>query len=541
MPPSFIDLAIPGTVDRVFTYSVPEHLRALARPGVRALAPFGKKTVSGIVVATPESTGVRGIRDIFDVIDEHPLLDDGLMSLAHWISAYYHSPIGEVLRAMLVAGSTGVGKTTVKLAAPVTPEALASLGRSPLQRSILARLGRLAAGGKAALATLTKELGAVSIHPALHELRRKGLITLEEETPYRGSAARTEAVVSVTADDAPRWRRWLDANAGVKRAGKQAEVVRALASAAPGDLPVRGFIRDRRLSPSALATLVRAGIVRAGRREVLRDGAAADGEHREEEREISLNSRQSAALEEILGPVEAGTFGAFLLWGITGSGKTQVYIEAIARALALGRTALVLVPEISLTPQTVGRFRRCFGGRVVMFHSRMSRGERYDAWRQARDGRSSIVIGPRSAVFAPLPNLGLIVVDEEHEPSYKQYDQSPRYNARDAAVVRARQSKAARVRGAATPTVESFANALSGKYLLLELPERADGAKLPSVSIVDMRRSGGGSSTRTAPPGRSSSRPTRSWRTSPCGSSSTAPSRTCSARASPTASRRRRG
>jgi primosomal protein N' (replication factor Y) len=272
----------------------------------------------------------------------------------------------------------------------------------------------------------------------------------------------------------------------VKRAAKQADVVRALSEAGQGDIPATKFVRDRRLSPSALATLVRAGVVSAGRREVFRDGAAADGEHHEEAREIALNAHQSEALAAILAPVESRTFGAFLLWGITGSGKTQVYIEAIARALELGRTALVLVPEISLTPQTVGRFRTHFGARVVMFHSRMSRGERYDAWRLARDGRCSIVIGPRSAVFAPLPDLGLIVVDEEHEPSYKQYDQSPRYNARDAAVVRARQSNAAVVLGSATPSVESFANALAGKYRLLELPERADGANLPAVTIVDM-------------------------------------------------------
>jgi primosomal protein N' (replication factor Y) len=482
MPPSFIDLAVPGSVDRVFTYSVPEHLRALARPGVRALAPFGKKTVAGIVVATPASTEVRGIRDIFDIIDEHPVLDDGLLSLAHWISGYYHSPIGEVLRAMLIAGFTGVGKTTVISAAPVTPEVLASLGRSPLQRSILERL---APKGKVSLSTLRKEFAAVSIHPALHELRRKGLITLEEEAPYQGAAAKTEQVVPVSAGDGPRWSEWLAVHGANKRAAKQAEVVLALSGCAPGDVPVRELLRDHRLSPSALATLVRNGVVAAGRREVVRDGGAA-GEHREEHRDITLNAHQSAALRAILEPVEAGTFGAFLLWGITGSGKTQVYIEAIARALELGRTALVLVPEISLTPQTVGRFRRSFGERVLMFHSRMSRGERYDAWRLARDGRCSIVIGPRSAVFAPLPNLGLIVVDEEHEPSYKQYDQSPRYNARDAAVVRGAQANAAVVLGSATPSVESFSNALSGKYRLLELPERADGAKLPAVTIVDM-------------------------------------------------------
>lgn len=482
MPTLFIDLAVPGTVDRIFTYSVPEPLRRLARPGVRALAPFGRKTVAGIVVGIPAASEVPGIRDILDVIDEEPLLDEGLMSLAHWIAGYYHAPIGEVLRAMLVAGSTGVGKASIRAAVPVTPELLASLARSPLQRSIL---GRLSGGRAAALSTLRKVLGAASIHPALHELRRKGLISIDEEAPYRGAEAKTEQVVSVRPGDGAAWGEWIALRGADRRLAKQAEVVRALSTMPPGDVPVADLLRTRALSPSALATLARKGTVALARREVVRDGSAVATSD-EERRELILNSHQSAALRAILEPVEAGTFGAFLLWGVTGSGKTQVYIEAIARALELGRTALVLVPEISLTPQTVGRFRRSFGDRVVMFHSRMSRGERHDAWRLARDGRRSIVIGPRSAVFAPLPRLGLIVVDEEHEPSYKQFDQSPRYNARDAAVVRARRCGAAVVLGSATPSIESFSNALSGKYRLLELPERADGATLPAITIVDM-------------------------------------------------------
>jgi primosomal protein N' (replication factor Y) len=489
MPPSFIDLAVPGSVDRVFTYSVPEHLRALARPGVRALAPFGKKTVAGIVVATPASTEVRGIRDIFDIIDEHPVLDDGLLSLAHWISGYYHSPIGEVLRAMLIAGFTGVGKTTVISAAPVTPEVLASLGRSPLQRSILERL---APKGKVSLSTLRKEFAAVSIHPALHELRRKGLITLEEEAPYQGAAAKTEQVVPVSAGDGPRWSEWLAVHGANKRAAKQAEVVLALSGCAPGDVPVRELLRDHRLSPSALATLVRNGVVAAGRREVVRDGGAA-GEHREEHRDITLNAHQSAALRAILEPVEAGTFGAFLLWGITGSGKTQVYIEAIARALELGRTALVLVPEISLTPQTVGRFRRSFGERVLMFHSRMSRGERYDAWRLARDGRCSIVIGPRRRTSSMTSRRA---TTRGTPPSCAALRRTPRWCSGR----RRHQSRVSRTRSPENTASSSSPNA----------PTARSSRRSRSST---WSKSGGRSSRRSARPGRWNSRPTRSWPT----------------------------
>ena len=180
-------------------------------------------------------------------------------------------------------------------------------------------------------------------------------------------------------------------------------------------------------------------------------------------------------------------FHPFLLFGITGSGKTQVYIEAIREVLRKGKTAIVLVPEISLTPQAVRRFQLCFGEMVTVIHSQMSQGERYDSWRLTKSGVYKIVVGPRSAIFAPLKNLGLIVVDEEQESSYKQYDMMPRYNARDVAIMRGKENNAVVILSSATPSVETYANAKSGKYSLLELPERADNAQLPKIFIVDMR------------------------------------------------------
>jgi primosomal protein N' (replication factor Y) len=218
------------------------------------------------------------------------------------------------------------------------------------------------------------------------------------------------------------------------------------------------------------------------RREVLRHVAFED----EPVYSVTLNSAQLAALEAIKSALDSGRYQSFLLHGVTGSGKTEVYIEALRHSLGRGKTAMVLVPEISLTPQTVRRFRAHFKNQVAVMHSRMSAGERYDAWRMARDGKVQIIIGPRSAVFAPLQNLGLIVVDEEHEASYKQFDASPRYNARDVAIVRASLTGAAVVLGSATPSVESYHNALQGKYKLLELPDRVDHARLPTVKIVDM-------------------------------------------------------
>ncbi len=209
MPDFFIDLAVPNSADRVFTYSVPPHLRPLARTGVRALAPFGKKTVAGIVVATPASSDVRGIRDILDIIDDQPVISEELMKLAGWMSAYYHVPIGEALRPMLISGFTGVGKTTVRPAADVTPELLSGLARSPLQQAVMRHL---AGTRKAAVSTLRKALAAPSLYPALHELRRKGYVTLDEERAFKRDAAKVEPVIVVDGNTVKEWRAWLEVN-----------------------------------------------------------------------------------------------------------------------------------------------------------------------------------------------------------------------------------------------------------------------------------------------------------------------------------------
>jgi primosomal protein N' (replication factor Y) len=203
---------------------------------------------------------------------------------------------------------------------------------------------------------------------------------------------------------------------------------------------------------------------------------------------LILNAEQASAVQRVTESMQQNRFEVFLLYGITGSGKTQVYIDAIRNTLAQGKDAIVLVPEISLTPQAVARFQANFGNRIAVLHSHMSAGERYDAWRRVHRGEARVVIGARSAVFAPVKNLGLIVVDEEHETSYKQADPAPRYHARDVAIVRAKKSNAVVLLGSATPSVESYSNAQRGKYTLLELPNRIDNVPLPAVRILDMIR-----------------------------------------------------
>jgi len=267
-----------------------------------------------------------------------------------------------------------------------------------------------------------------------------------------------------------------------KRAEKQAAVVRALVRL--GESSVLHLQRETGASPGVFRELKRAGVIEVEKRAVDRDPFAGDVVL--PSKPFELTSDQKQALKLVTGSVQSRNPRTILLHGVTGSGKTEVYLQAIQRCLELGREAIVLVPEISLTPQTVERFRARFAESVCVLHSRLSDGERFDEWTKVRGGRARIVVGARSALFAPFTNLGLIVVDEEHETTYKQ-DEAPRYHARDVAVVRGRLEGATVVLGSATPSLESYHNCRVGKYVLAELPSRVDDRKMPLMELVDMR------------------------------------------------------
>ncbi len=277
------------------------------------------------------------------------------------------------------------------------------------------------------------------------------------------------------------------------RGSKQREIIEQLRiweAAEESPVPQTRLLSECGGSAATIRRLVEMGYLEIEVQEMDRSRLAAD-DFDSSEKKIVLHSAQIQAIEAITGQIRAKSFGCFLLHGVTGSGKTEVYLQALQHMRAEGGTAIVLVPEISLTPQTVQRFRARFGDEVAVLHSRMRPGERYDAWRGIGEGRYPIVIGPRSAVLAPLKNPGLIIVDEEHESSYKQFDPAPRYHARDVAVVRAMKSGATCILGSATPSLDSLANARSGKYTLLEMPERVPinghPARLPKVRVIDLR------------------------------------------------------
>ncbi|HTK80758.1 MAG TPA: primosomal protein N' [Bacteroidota bacterium] len=478
----FADLAIPASVDKLFTYSVPAELSPAAQPGVRALIPFGNRKVVGMIVArhtvTPRHPRIKAIEDI---LDNSPLLTPGMLSLARWIAEYYFAPLGDVLKAVLPQQALRPAKRIVKIVEQNVDPAFADLSKH--QRKILELLR---SSKRISVPQLQKKLGGKQLYSTLHTLENGGYIEIRDEA-QAGVAPKYERFIVATDHYRYRWRAWLESPLAANgRNEPQKKLLEYLISQPEPELRIIRIAEESGVSASTLRTLERKELIESVLREKIRMETYDLYPSALGATDIILNEYQHSALGKITEAMQAGTFRAFLLYGVTGSGKTQVYIDAIRRALDDGKTAIVLIPEISLTPQIVRRFKYHFGDQIVAIHSRLSTGERYDAWRLIRGGKCRVVIGPRSAIFAPLQNIGLIVVDEEQESSYKQFDQSPRYHARDVAIVRAKNAGAAVVLGSATPSLESYANAQAGKYTLLELPERVDDAKLPRIEIVDM-------------------------------------------------------
>lgn len=492
----FASVAVPVPLFKTFTYAVPSEWSDISLVGRRVSVPFGRRTLTGVVVQECATTDLEKVREMLDVIDEGPLFSPDMIELAMWMSSYYLSPIGETIRAMLPQGMSPESGVRIRLVSPSSLEEVPALRRTaPRQAAILSALGDHPKG--MALSTLQKKVGASNLYSQLAALETRALIVRTDEKE-KGIGIRTARGVrlnpELAADDEAIGRLFQELDV---TAPKQAHILSILytQSSRIGDdfVFAAEVLEAADASESALKGLAKKGIVHLEDIEIRRDElmleqGVSDPLLRttdEIRAPFVLNEAQRRAIGEITGALERSTFQPFLLHGVTGSGKTEVYIEAIRHAVAKGGSGLVLVPEIAVTIQLVERFQKSFGDRIVLLHSRMTPGERFDGWRRAASRGCDVVIGARSALFAPLPNLRIVVVDEEHEGSYKQYDAQPRYNARDAAIVRARIAGGVCVLGSATPSIESYYNAERGKYRLLELPERVDNAREPKIVIVD--------------------------------------------------------
>lgn len=400
----FVEAALPIPLRQVFTYRVPEPLQGKIKLGARLVLPFGRRNITGYAVGLHEELpedvdiDVGKIRDVLEVADEDPLINEEILKLTQWTADYYASFWGEMLKASLPAG-----------------------------------------------------LNSDKVRP-----KRRKAVRLLTATPPDGGKPFTDTQ-----------KRLVD-----------------LLVAAGEPLFFTELIAKADINPSILNTLAKRGVVELFVQDMFRDpllGAAIP-----ERKAMRLTEEQQGALNTITASVDGGEFAAYLLHGVTGSGKTEVYIRAMRHALGAGKSALMLVPEIALTPVFSRRLRAVFGREVAILHSSLSQGERFDEWRRIRHGGARIAIGTRSAVFAPLEDIGLIIVDEEHDPSYRQHE-SPFYNARDVAVMRAHLAGAVVVLGSATPAMESFFNSQTGKYNYLQMPDRIGGRGLAAAELIDMR------------------------------------------------------
>ncbi|MDX1647571.1 MAG: primosomal protein N', partial [Longimicrobiales bacterium] len=464
-----VDVALPLPIHRTFTYEVRDEPRPA--PGTRVLVPFRRKERIGWVVGRGAPGSIKGLRPLLAVLESRPSVPADLLTLCRWMAEYYAAPLGITLRAAMPSVLTDVSRDYVTLHRETAAEL------RPRERRLVAWLA--SREGPQRVATLRKSLSMGSVWPEIRSLAARGVLSHQTVAPPP-PPVRRRRVVRI----ARHLGNLVEREEIFGRAGRQKEAY-AFLEAAGGSAELAVLTGDEGFSRSVITGLEEKGLVDVADEEELRDPFG--DRPPSPPPDLTPTPAQRGVLDALVAGLDEEEPAPFLLQGITGSGKTLVYIELLREVLARGRTAVVLVPEISLTPQTVSRFRSHFGDQVAVLHSGLSSGERYDAWRMLRSGERAIAVGARSALFAPLRDLGAVVVDEEHEGSYKQSD-APRYQARDLAVVRARAHGAVCVLGSATPSLESWQNARSGKFRRVELPERVGGGRLPTVHVVDLRK-----------------------------------------------------
>ncbi len=476
----YVNIAFNLPVNPLFTYTVPEELKDAAQIGARVLAPLGKRKITGVVISFSDSTTLRKVLPVAEVLDSEPVISNELIEFCRWISDYYFCPFGEVIFSALPKSILIESKILYSVNSRLSHE---SKRLTEIQKDIINALKSEALTVK----QLEKRLKSKSVRSAVKALSDKDILKAEHVAGRQSVKAKREKFIifELLDDFAGLSGSMLEdfLNESKIRSAKQIELLKFLTKNKLREIQMNDVLKELRISSSSVNALEKKELLKIEEKEVAR---RIEDEFSEEEKIVELNHDQRSAVSEIEAAVEKNKFVSFLLFGVTGSGKTQVYIETIKKVIAGCKTAIVLVPEISLTPQLIQRFRSHFGGLVGVIHSRLSEGQRFDVFRQILSGSVKIIIGARSALFAPLKNIGVIIVDEEHDHSYKQSEKNPKYNARDSAIVRARLNNAVVILGSATPSLESFYNAKTGKYKLLELPRRALKTKQPEVIIVDM-------------------------------------------------------
>ena len=470
--------AAPYSIDKPYDYLVPEPLLEAAAPGVRVTVPFGRgnRTSEGMILARVQGEKVQGLKPLDSVLDSGPVLDGDGIALALWMRQRYFCTMFEAVKTILPAGLWYRLREVWHLAEGVDREAAAALcGNIRRAGAVLDVLW--ASGGSAGLEALRDACGQEA-ESTLRAMEKTGAVRCETEAARKiGDKTRRMVSLAVSAEDA-----LAVTEAKRRSAPARYEVVRLLA--ATGRASAADVCYFTGASTRTLKAMEKAGLLAFSEEEELRVPQATEVEPGAP---IVLNGEQQAAYDGILSLMDSGKPEAALLHGVTGSGKTQVYLRLVQEALDRGKTAMVLVPEIILTPQMMRKFSSYFGSKVCMLHSSLRMTERYDQWKRIRRGEVQVVLGTRSAVFSPLKNLGLLILDEEQEGSY-QSENPPRYHTRDVAKFLCAREKAVLLLGSATPTVESAWAAEEGTYHLFQLRRRYNAHALPQVRIADLRQ-----------------------------------------------------
>jgi primosomal protein N' (replication factor Y) len=523
----FAEVAVPVHVRQTFTYHLTDDLASRAHVGCRVIVPFGRKLLTGFIVALAEQIDHEpsNLKEVEQLIDETPIVSPEILELTRWMADYYFAPWGECLRAALPAGSMSTAEQVLVIT-QAGREFLSSPAAQGKPSTKTIALGVISKSGTITARELDHQMsksGAASptIASLIRRLGRTGFIEISQRVGEGRLRPKLQNVVSLldpsaagvseppldpaeapvslqdggalapepTPSRKPGRKARSARSKGPERTttltSQQQRVLDTL-SARPDAVPLSELLETAGVSVSSVRSLEKLGRLQVTARELRRD-PLAHVTSRTDLDLVYLTPEQQAALEQITAKLEDRKYATFLLHGVTGSGKTEIYIQAMRHSLLQGASALMLIPEISLTPVFSRRLRAEFGDAVAILHSSLSEGERIDEWRRIKSGEARVVIGTRSAVFAPLANLGIVIVDEEHETSYKQ-DETPRYNGRDTAIVRASSAGAVVVLGSATPSLESFHNAHTGKYTYIRLESRFGNRGLAHVQAVDMRQ-----------------------------------------------------
>lgn len=483
-----IKVAVLLPIEKTFDYTIPDDEDLIENiVGKRVIVPFGTRYITGVVLEVNDSTQVEQLKPIVEILDEIPIFDSNIIKLIRWISNYYICSIGEVFRAAMPPNyNLNSIKEIEILKQPTQIELIKMQKKAPKRKKLLELLIRT--NGKVSFKTIEKELDLRNISPQLEALEQKGYIKIHQsiesqvDTKILALSINPEFV-----KDEQRLIQYLDKYE--KKYPKRAQLVSYLITEkniGREFVPQTEIISKLKIASSTIQSMRDDGIIIQTK--IYKPiQLTSENNLAGNETQHLLNEEQTKVYQEILDSIEQGGFSAHLLFGVTGSGKTLVYAKLINEIISRGKNVLYLLPEISLTPQLVDRIQSFFHQKVAVLHSQLSDNERNQIFRKIQQGEYRICMGVRSAVFAPMPNLGLIIVDEEHDPSYKQESPAPRYNARDTAVMRASILGIPIVLGTGTPSLESWYNAKIGLYRFHTILNRADGALLPKIKIIDMK------------------------------------------------------